>query len=407
MSSISSFANISFVQTASGASADIQFYNGDLGGSYAGVTGYYNNTSGILNYATVGMDTQYQNYNSQGSYDYQTLLHEIGHAVGLKHSGYYSYFESGPYLPSWLDSTDTTVMSYYTNNIQSNYQELDIAAIQYLYGIASGSSSYIYSSPTPEEYVSESLYASSASDMKGGLGADTLTGSNGNDTIYGGRGQVDTSDQNDLLYGLAGNDSLFGNQGNDTIYGDDASSLLSGNDLAYGGKGSDSMYAGGGNDSFSGGGNRFDPYDQSDLIYGGSGSDSILGNGSNDTLYGESGNDTVIGGFHNDFISGGDGNDLLVGQTGNDTLSGGSGADIFYYEQSDENDLITDFNAAEDMLRVRAYLNNTSIDSAEDVLARMSDSGSDVLMDLGSGIVTISGAAGTIDANDIEIVFWA
>ena len=60
---------------------------------------------------------------------------------------------------------------------------------------------------------------------------------------------------------------------------------------------------------------------------GGSGDDRITGNGAVNRLDGRSGNDTLRGGAGNDQLSGGSGNDRLNGGTGNDVLRGGSGDD--------------------------------------------------------------------------------
>ena len=83
--------------------------------------------------------------------------------------------------------------------------------------------------------------------VSGGAGADLLYGSGGGDTIHGDyrRGfEGDTSDWNDVIYGLGGNDSLHGNQGIDKLYGGDGSDYLNGGS----GQGFDELYGGAGVD---------------------------------------------------------------------------------------------------------------------------------------------------------------
>lgn len=92
-----------------------------------------------------------------GSYGWQTIIHETGHVLGLKHPGNYNAgggSTPGPYLPSGdAGSNMWSVMSYNnpsdafnwsvpTNSIfysgknlnPSTYMPLDIAALQFLYG---------------------------------------------------------------------------------------------------------------------------------------------------------------------------------------------------------------------------------------------------------------------------------
>lgn len=137
-------------------------------------------------------------------------------------------------------------------------------------------------------------------------------------------------------YGYGGNDTIWGNSNNDYIDGGDD------NDYLYGWSGNDTLW-------------------------GGNGNDSLDGASGNDKLYGESGNDTLLGVSGNDFLSGGDGNDRLTGSKSisyesyeYDTLAGGSGLDIFVlgesagnYYQGSGYALITDYNGANDYIRIK------------------------------------------------------
>lgn len=88
-----------------------------------------------------------------GKYDYFALLHELGHALGLKHP-----FEDPTILPAQYDSWQYSIMSY--NSVPawgavrpSTPMLLDIQAIQYLYGANTGYHSgddvYTFSPPSP------------------------------------------------------------------------------------------------------------------------------------------------------------------------------------------------------------------------------------------------------------------
>ena len=100
-----------------------------------------------------------------------------------------------------------------------------------------------------------------------------------------------------------------------------------------------------------------------DTIYGGSGNDSILGNNGNDKLYGDAGVDTLIGG------------------KGSDTLTGGGGRDVFIYSTGDGNDVITDYTAGQDKIK----LTSGSISSS-------SLNGSDVVLKIGTGSIKVKNA---------------
>ena len=93
------------------------------------------NTKSLLNF---------QDWNP-GSISFETILHEIGHALGFKHPFADPDDPSAPVLPADLDTVMYTVMSYTYKNLEGNEGTefsfhpttpmlLDIAAIQYLYG---------------------------------------------------------------------------------------------------------------------------------------------------------------------------------------------------------------------------------------------------------------------------------
>jgi len=70
-----------------------------------------------------------------GNHGFMTLIHEVGHAMGLKHPGnYFNGGEPGPYLPYIDDNTTNTVMSYHLTTPAANLMPYDLKTLQYLYG---------------------------------------------------------------------------------------------------------------------------------------------------------------------------------------------------------------------------------------------------------------------------------
>ena len=295
-----------------------------------------------------------------GSVAFQALLHEIGHALGLKHP-----FERTPILATALDTTNFTVMSYtWAGPNKSVPQSLDVEAIQYLYGTTtdrtnanityslSATSGILTSTGTGNGdklvgvATADMMYGGAGNDtmfgeegndtMQGGAGSDWLDGGNGNDQMWGGDGNDSTRglNGNDVIYGEGGDDDVNGNQGNDTVYGGD------GVDLVRGGQSDDVVYGGAGDDVHVNGnvGN--------DTVYGGEGNDTCFGGQYQDVLYGDVGNDSLSGDLGTDTLYGGAGDDTLAGGNGSADLYGGPGADRFVLQTS-ATDQVKDFSFAE------------------------------------------------------------
>jgi len=147
---ISSVADLTFTEVSSGG--DIR-YGSNTQASSAGYARYPNEGAQVF---LANNQASFQGDWANGSYAWETLLHETAHALGLKHPGAYNAgggSTPGPYLPAAQDNRGNSVMSYhdakdarrivYQNNQfqvatvnPDTYQVNDIAALQYLYGAA-------------------------------------------------------------------------------------------------------------------------------------------------------------------------------------------------------------------------------------------------------------------------------
>lgn len=363
-------ANISFVEVSdAGDGGQIRFgANAQIGsGGYA----YYPSTSEIGGDVLIATNYAYNLDPEVGGHGYLTLLHEIGHAIGLKHPGNYGADEEGPFLPTSTDNTDTTVMSYYDGSViyASTLGWLDVQAVQYLYG-----------TDTSGTIGNVTWGADSNETFTGSSGVNYFLGYGGDDLFLLGDGD-------DGAMAGSGSDTLTGGAGNDLIYGN------LGTDVISGGEGADSIFGGqnGGATQTYGSGSTLAYREGSDTLSGGAGSDLLYGNHGGDLIDAGSGADTMYGGQDDDTMNGGAGNDVLLGNLGNDLMSGGDGYDWFYLTSNSSNDTISDFTYFTDYLAVQANINGTGIASDSDVIARATQSGSDVVFDLGSGnTVTLS-----------------
>jgi serralysin len=190
---ISKLTGIQFAETGDGNAAQLHFADVNLIAS--NVTGLcsWHSSYGyegvqLRSYdadAYVYLDNvewNYQNANlAQGGQGYETLLHELGHALGLKHP-----FEDSITLPASQDNTSNTLMSYTeVGGPYTTYRQDDIASLMWLYGDDGLRGKLGINSTTGARF----LVGTSSADVITGTGVDDkLEGDGGNDMIDGGAG---------------------------------------------------------------------------------------------------------------------------------------------------------------------------------------------------------------------------
>ena len=164
----------------------------------------------------------------------------------------------------------------------------------------------------------------------------------------------------------------------------DASGLTSATDITFTG--------GRGNDSFTGSAGLNDTVDYSaetDLgdvtvnLAAGTATDS---NANSDTLDGV---EHVITGAGADTITGSAAANRLEAGAGNDSMAGGLGRDSFIFRAGFGNDTISDFAAADEVLR----FDSSVFATVEDVLAAASASGGDTVITSGANTLTLTGVS--------------
>ncbi|MCC7274660.1 MAG: hypothetical protein IT561_18470 [Alphaproteobacteria bacterium] len=339
-----------------------------------------------------------------GSLAYRTMMHEIGHTLGMFHPGNYNVQGDPPpppYLPPELDNGGNTVMSY-SPRLDGTWaaapQAFDIRALQYAYGMPEPGriGNLTYGS---EE--AETLPGTPETDYMHGQGGDDALGLDGGDD--GARGNAG----DDTLIGGAGADTLFGNEGSDLVLGGDDDDVIDGGedgDDVNGNLGRDVVHGGPGADFVRGGQGE-------DLVYGDDGDDWHLnGNFGDDAVHGGHGNDTLHGGAGNDTLAGDAGADRLSGDLGDDLLIADGDGDVFAFASGQGRDVIVGFRQGAGLIEIADGDNGTDIAGFAAVLARAADADyqgqPSTFIDLGGGSsLTIAGmSTAELQADDFLFV---
>ena len=367
---------------------------GNEGGSHASYPynhqGAISNSAGDVYLGANGAPTSDQ---LLGNDSFATIIHEIGHAMGLKHP--FEPYPNGSISPSQndIEFTVMTYSAYLSGEVSVNanttapdgssvsgYMMYDIAALQDMYGANWDKAKtddapaqvavYTWSNGDGQQYINgevapntgttethkifQTVWTQGAEttydfsnfsgdqydDLRPGQWlrfsvehlADLNSAAPAGTPEYQAQGNV----YNTLLYqGDTRSEikTLVAGSGNDTIIGNDLNNILhgnDGNDVIDGGIGDDILYAGNGDDILTGGFGR-------NQLWGGDGNDTASYAGRTGVVYADLSHgygmvDFTVADTYDSIenLVGGSGRNTLVGDAGDNRLTGGASNDLLY-----------------------------------------------------------------------------
>lgn len=332
-----------------------------------------------------------------GQYGSWTVLHEIGHSLGLHHTHDNSTGRPLATVGKFLDNERYSVMSYNGSSDGIKYghavsmMALDVAALQALYGAeeyAVGGSSYsLMNAKGGPLSLAEGA-------VEIGRAYFCIWDSGGTDSIdYKSAGKSVLINLNDATLDTSGNSAelltLF-EQLKATNFFNFMSKSLKQEML-------DAWHNAGGffSQVLDIKKNKYDGIDggfsiahgaEIENAIGGNQADLLIGNEQDNSLVGLNGDDTILGGAGEERIDGGAGKDWIDGGTDDDVVWGGAGGDIFVFSDGYGTDTIMDFEAT-DIIDLRALM---GFDNMQDLFDNhMEDVEGDVVITVGGDQLVI------------------
>lgn len=280
LDSYSDVANLNFVEVTESSTVhgDLRYAESDKPST---AWAYYPSTNAAGGDAWFNNSKNWYDNPAKGNYAWLTMIHETGHALGLKHP----HQASGSFgaLPTQYDSLEYSVMSYrsyigasttsgYTNGSTSYPQTLmmlDIAALQEMYGANyttnAGDTVYIWNAATGEMSIN-------------GTGQGAPVGNKIFMTVWDGGGN-DTYDFSGYSTGV----NVDLNPGGWTTTSATQLASLGNGRVAVGNIANALLY-------------ENNPASLIENVVGGTGNDRIIGNSADNTIAGGRGNDYIDGG---------------------------------------------------------------------------------------------------------------
>jgi hypothetical protein len=238
---------------------------------------------------------------------------------------------------------------------------------------------------TAPGWLSGPVTVTGVTNIFGSWNGGTLTG--GAATTYiaapGGNTTINVGPLSTTVVLGAGSDTVNGGAGNDEIYVGGTATSNNSNTIDGGGGYNGVSYVG------APGSLVVDLYAGVNGVGGGAWHNGIYDHLINIVnIQGNNNGDIIKGDYQNNIISGGTGDDFIDGRQGNDTLTGGGGFDAFVMDAGVGQDVITDFNTAQDVIDVSAFFANFA-----SVQTAASQQGANTVIQLGSGSVTLDNVA--------------